>query len=84
MDLYLDLINVINILSRRNRELFHRISVAMISSSSTHALLVASGRGFAVLCGTDCWEIAPPFSRSGDGHILCGGGDLVVDPAAMH
>ena len=58
----------------------------MISSSSAHALLVASGRGIAVLlCGTTGgWEIAPPFFRSGGGHILRGGGGPVVDPAAMH
>ena len=85
-DIYLELTNIIDILIMRDRKLIHRISVAMISSSSTHALLVASGRDLAVLCGgTDGWEIAPPLFRRGGGHILrSGGGDPVVDPAAMH
>ena len=85
-DLYLEFTDIIDRLNMLDRKLFHRISVAMISSSSTHALLVASGRDLAVLlCGTDDWEIAPPLFLSGGGHILRGGGgDPVVDPAAMH
>ena len=71
-DIYLEFINIIDILIMRDRKLIRRISGAKISSSSTHALLVASGRDFAVLlCVTDGWEIAPPFFRSGGGgHIL--------------
>ena len=86
-DLYLEFTDIIDRLNMLDRKLFHRISVAMISSSSTHALLVASGRDLAVLCGvTDGWEIAPPLFRSGGGHILRGGGggDPFVDLAAMH